>query len=61
MKSPTINTEALNYALLERSTFRSGYQQIVSKKGRRRKSRKNLLIFTVMYALVITSLLFLLF
>lgn len=58
MKSPTLSSaDALNYTLLERSSINVNYQQVYSGTGRRRKSRKNFLIFTVVYIACVAMIL----
>jgi len=64
MKSSTLlqpSTDAFNYTVLQRNSIKDNYQQTQRKEFSRRASRKNLLIFTLVYGICMCWLLSALF
>lgn len=63
MKSPTLlqSVDTLDFNLLTRNSVKEDFQQSGVKKFRRRASRKNLAILTLVYAAFLASLFLLVF
>lgn len=63
MKSPTLlrTVDALDFNLLKRNSAIDESQQVQTKRFRRRASRKNLLILTIVYAVCLACILALVF
>lgn len=63
MKSPIFpqTVDSINFNLLTRNATKENFRQVNAKGIRRRESRKNLAILTIVYAVVLSFVLFLLF
>ena len=63
MKSPAFSqtVDSVDFNLLTRNTVKENFEQVHGRKIRRRESRRNLVILTLIYGVFLALLLFLAF